>query len=548
MRHASAELALRQGRCRVYAIDVPAATGMELHGAYTPCGWLDNQFAADEWLHGLTKRAPRHPWLVSDPAAADVVVMTGHGFSRWCVASSILRNRHAEEHTTWKSNELTRSGDMCGNETFEACGAPHGSACKAAGRLFRSEVAKRKLWEQMHAVADRLNTTAPRVAVYLNNECPHASVGASRRKGSTLMLVDYVRQPQDLVVPFVLSRPAWLRGDAPLPADLAPARFPWSTRKLLLYAGHVPKLYLSSTRYHLWRAWRRETARVSIYTKDIACSLSAYAICRVPSRWATEHTTFCQRDCGTARVCKANAESLRHECRSYAKVDWDEELRDVPATNRQLSRAAYLRAAMSHRFCVIAPGDFPSTPKITEFIAIGAAGGCLPVIFVPSPIRANAVRQLPYAATWLDYCELGFLAPETAAADESEMRALLDRLERVSEAEVESRRAALVRVRDAFVQRPPPTAGGVPAAPSAADFLLHEACAAARRSLSVSSSSSRGSGSAQLPFRLSRKESKGIAHATVDDSLFARCVIAGDPKGAHLGARSSRRKPGRFKS
>ena len=32
------------------------------------------------------------------------------------------------------------------------------------------------------------------------------------------------------------------------------------------------------------------------------------------------------------------------------------------------------------------------------------------------------------------------------------MRALLDRLE-VSEAEVESRRAALVRVRDAFVQR-----------------------------------------------------------------------------------------------
>jgi hypothetical protein len=30
---------------------------------------------------------------------------------------------------------------------------------------------------------------------------------------------------------------------------------------------------------------------------------------------------------------------------------------------------------MAHRFCVIAPGDFPSTPKITEFVAIGASGG-----------------------------------------------------------------------------------------------------------------------------------------------------------------------------
>jgi len=30
---------------------------------------------------------------------------------------------------------------------------------------------------------------------------------------------------------------------------------------------------------------------------------------------------------------------------------------------------------MSHRFCIVAPGDFPSTPKITEFVAIRALGG-----------------------------------------------------------------------------------------------------------------------------------------------------------------------------
>ena len=38
---------------------------------------------------------------------------------------------------------------------------------------------------------------------------------------------------------------------------------------------------------------------------------------------------------------------------------------------------------MSHRFCLVAPGDFTSTHKITETIAIAAAGGCLPVLVLP---------------------------------------------------------------------------------------------------------------------------------------------------------------------
>ena len=373
-----ARVHLRRGRCRVYAVDVPLATKMELHNSYLPCAWEHNQFAADEQLHRLVRHG--HPWLVADPKKADAVVLTGHGFARWCVASTILRNKLLEEHEHAIQNELRAAkrpavdgGELCGNPSDEPCGLPQSKACSKSGRLFRSETAKRRLWDRMHEVADELNTTAPRIVVHLNNECPPAwGPGVGPQRHDTLMLVDRARRPQDGVVPFVLSRPAWLVGSVPVPAELSPP--PWHARKLVLFAGHVPKLYISTTRYLLWRAWRRDP-RVSIHTKDIACSLRAHSICRAPERWESEHDTFCQADCHTSRSCKPNAMAMKRECATYKHVDWDEELSDVERTSRGLSRSDYFKAAMSHRFCVIAPGDFPSTPKITEFVAIGAAGG-----------------------------------------------------------------------------------------------------------------------------------------------------------------------------
>ena len=189
--------------------------------------------------------------------------------------------------------------------------------------------------------------------------------------------------------------------------------------------------------------------------------------------------TFCQRDCGTTRACKSGVAAMQRECKFYKKVDWEDELPDVAATNRALNRSAYLHAAMSHRFCLVAPGDYPSTPKITEFVAVGAAGGCLPVVVVPSPASDGARRQLPYATTWLDYCEIAFLIPESAVSNASEMRVALDRLAAVTPAEAQRKRRALRRVRDAFVTR---TAANADASrPSASDFLMHEACQLARR-------------------------------------------------------------------
>ena len=49
-------------------------------------------------------------------------------------------------------------------------------------------------------------------------------------------------------------------------------------------------------------------------------------------------------------------------------------------------------------------GDFVSTPKITEFVALGAAGGCLPVLV----LKGEPHNTLPYMR-WLDWCEIAWV-------------------------------------------------------------------------------------------------------------------------------------------
>ena len=49
-----------------------------------------------------------------------------------------------------------------------------------------------------------------------------------------------------------------------------------------------------------------------------------------------------------------------------------------------------------------APGDFVTTPKLAEAMAMGGAGGPIPVLVLPS--KATDASGLPYSS-WLDYCE-----------------------------------------------------------------------------------------------------------------------------------------------
>ena len=127
-----------------------------------------------------------------------------------------------------------------------------------------------------------------------------------------------------------------------------------------------------------------------------------------------------------------------------------------------------------HRFCLAAPGDFKSTPKITEFVALGAVGGCLPVLVLTGPAR----ETLPYTGS-IDWCEIAYLIDEKRAR--TDMASILIKLQNVTEEEATAKRTALLAVRDAFVWRPP--AADPVAHPSAADFLLGELCAAAARKL-----------------------------------------------------------------
>ena len=113
-----------------------------------------------------------------------------------------------------------------------------------------------------------------------------------------------------------------------------------------------------------------------------------------------------------------------------------------------------------------------STPKITEFVALGAANGCLPVMVLKGPPS----HTLPYTR-WLDWCEIAILVSEQTAR--TNMASVLQRLEGLSEAQAERMRARLRDVRNAFVWRPPAT--DPVARPSAADYLLAEGCVMARR-------------------------------------------------------------------
>lgn len=131
---------------------------------------------------------------------------------------------------------------------------------------------------------------------------------------------------------------------------------------------------------------------------------------------------------------------------------------------------------MAHRFCLVAPGDFVSTHKVSEAMALGGAGGCIPVFVLPAIVGApidgsllDVAQKLPYAR-WLDYCDVAYLVSEAGAR--THIRRVLDQLARRPEEELRAKRRRLREVRDAFVFREGSSAPG--AKPSATEFILAE--------------------------------------------------------------------------
>jgi hypothetical protein len=200
--------------------------------------------------------------------------------------------------------------------------------------------------------------------------------------------------------------------------------------------------------------------------------------------------------CGasTLRTQHDNARQMERECAFYTSrrsaVDLsDEVLADLDRdAAKRWNESEYLSKAMGHKYCLVAQGDFPGTPKIAEMLAVGGAGGCLPIFVLKPPQQptrshgfhsglAAAVRaSLPFSR-WLDYCSVSFLVTE--AAIRRNASGVLDELqarEAAAPHEIHAKRQQLRRLRRAFGF----WEGSSPRAPSATDFVFAELCAYAR--------------------------------------------------------------------
>ena len=464
-----------QARLRAQA-DMSAATASRLQRELGD--WAFDQMASEQFIVASLRS---HAWRVATAQNADVVLVVTNR-SRLC-------------------DVLSRT--------------PPGPQAWSLARY--SEL----LWDA--ALSSALAATRKRSVVRLvslqNARCgephagePQAAVRAGLRLDSVLRLVETVPSSQmgsqrtKLLyqpTPFVVPRHsvAWRTA-------LATARTPWASRKLLLFAGHVPKLYLSTTRYRLWRQLH-DDPRVTTQSHSINCTVGAFdGVCSRSLTWLRRNTStaffeggFCRdacRDtvsgrsegpCGfgwpadeahvapAQRVERYAMRMHKKVCPKYRKYVNFTSVRGAIRrdASRRWSHAEYLRQALAHRFCLVAMGDAAGTPKITEMAVLGGLGGCIPVFVIGHDGSAEQLaRSFPYVAT-IDYCTLSYLAPADVAVSGRSMARLLERLEAVTPEEAATKREALRRASDAFS-----LVDATGSSSPATEHVLAEACDRAR--------------------------------------------------------------------
>ena len=476
--------ALQHRSCSVYGFDTATATKFYLPARYTPRSWITNKFAVELWLqHALVT----HPWAVPAASRADLVLIEAN-FSMACRAGKMFSGRFM-----WQ-----KMNDALGVKPKTKSGTPP-SPPRPVHELLRG--------------AEKV----PKAFVLTDNECQPPWTGSRRMKG-LIEMTDHNPSANDVLAPFVLSRPWWLVGGPRGPNDAdKPTLVPWNERKLLFFAGHVPKVYIRPTRYLIWRQVRRHPG-VTAISATLNCTIGSFSICKeaMQKNFTVERSrTYCQDFCAshimddyktflheqvghlhgknvsTMRPTKPSAGSkagrcingimaLRRACGSYRHVNFADELADMAKATINLPSHKYFANAMGHKFCLAAPGDFVSTPKITEYVAMGAYGGCLPLLV----LAGKPSHTLPYTR-WLDWCSIAYIVSDSTAR--KGMDSVLAKLDLVTAEEAAQKRAALLAVRDAFVFRQPQReAGGAAGAfapgyqPSAVDFLIGELCEASR--------------------------------------------------------------------
>ena len=339
---------------------------------------------------------------------------------------------------------------------------------------------QRKTWMNSALALDP--SRSPAVVMIMDRGCDFGGDWGRNvlRLTDTLRPSGHVPQRARLA-PYVNARAEMAR-DSALLLETAHGMPPWGARRLLHFVGHVPKFYINPLRMLIWLQVNREPD-VTTRSHTLRCNLAPFIVCNDPRRVETEFKSFCKPWCGCGKEndcmkhpCrKRNANLLKKDCKLLAKhgINASHHLADLDRSHQSghLPYAEYVREAASHRFCVVAEGDFAATPKLADFVLLGAAGGCIPLVAIDAK-----VPQLPYAG-WIDWCAaVVIVSKETASRN---MSGVLARLRAMTAAEAEARRRALDAIRDAFHWR-------LEQRPSAPDFALAEACWVARERANVS--------------------------------------------------------------
>lgn len=472
-------------------------------------------------------------WAVTDPAKADLIFITGLDFALWCV-------RELGETRDWLTQPdpaLRLRGRGCATNSSHAV-PPARAYVHTSGGLLSSHPAARKLmWKRLLEVpiiAGATGRALPVVLVHTNNECSPPWALAMQPPPNILKLHTQDRRPRpfDRVIPFAIASPDWLVGDAPPPA--VPR---WPARRLLFFAGHVPKLYISSTRFKIWQQLWNQSG-VTVLSSTIDCTVGSFDICTSPQRIDREYATFCtppQSSCRPKKSkgdkCASSPSKLRHLCLFYrqvracapqglshtdhgadrvspitrppaprSQVNWPTERAAMRLASRSLPRGAFLALAAAHKFFLVAPGDFTSTRKVAEAMALGGAAGTLPLFVVPRGGWKPALAALPYSS-WLDYCSAALFVAEATIV--RSMPRVLAALRRLSTQEHARRQRQLRRLWRHFVFRRRPRdgtgAGLAQARGDASGSILAEACSAARAFTADRRRSSLNSSAASSP-------------------------------------------------
>ena len=255
---AMAEIASAE-QCRIHILDVPSLLGRSLHPVCTPCGWEWHQYAMELWLDRAVRAWPN---LVSRAEDADLVVVSGADFGRWCTAAMQISRMHTRRtghlglpgvhrasdfeallegkayagarHQLCKdgraSNETTRSATKRRRRKvvggFDDVALGGFAEQRADGHLLVgcTERAKKELWRTLtQQRVFRLGR--PTLVAATNTECQTPWTNEKSLPRSVLLVKDRPsRAPGrrgDVVAPFSVSSPPWLawRGVAPRTAS-----------------------------------------------------------------------------------------------------------------------------------------------------------------------------------------------------------------------------------------------------------------------------------------------------------------------------------------